>query len=145
MASPLLLHQDCIELTGPPVSLMGEIKIIRDFQIHAEPQRYMEQWNSAMAVGGGWGKGFRAVAGCPRGETDWGCGVLTNGVFGFGCDCNHLPSIIAFLVNAPRLSVLEHLYDFLRKLNLVAWVSYLWQLEESFAEQRGKCMLTFVL
>lgn len=71
-------------------------------------------------VSGVAGKVFRAVAGSPRGEADWGCGVLIKDLFGFGCDSNHLPSVTAFLVNEPRPSFLEHVPNFLRKLSLVA-------------------------
>lgn len=66
------------------------------------------------------GKVFRAAAGSPSAEADGGYGVLTKGLFGFGCDSNHLPSMTAFLVIGPRPSFLEHLHDFLRKLSLVA-------------------------
>lgn len=63
---------------------------------------------------------FRTAAEPPRGEADWGRGVLTKGVFGFGCDPNHPLSMTPFLVNEPRLSFLEHLPRFPEKMKLVA-------------------------
>ena len=56
-------------------------------------------------------------------------------MFGFGWDYKHLPSVMAFLVNGPRFSFLEHLHDFLRKPNLMAGMHYLQELEKSFAKE----------
>ena len=56
-------------------------------------------------------------------------------MFGFGWDYKHLPSVMAFLVNGPSFSFLEHLHDFLRKPNLVAGMHYLQELEKSFAKE----------
>lgn len=63
---------------------------------------------------------FRAVAGPPRSEADWDCEVLAKGVFSLGCNSNHLPSVTTFLVSGPGLSFLDHLPDFLKKMNLMA-------------------------